>query len=161
MSVQGIGWWFGRLVASVQRSWTSGFLKRVAFAVVAIVLVPQVADYWLKRVPLPAVPASAIAAMLAASLLFMAFGFAIHAIIIAIQSVQVVNRQQGYYRPNGPRSAGSEGSFAPHTDEQAWTVEQLELLKAQGVINESDQTEIENLAREIGKKTMAQNRGRK
>lgn len=153
MNSRAFGLLVGTLVTSFIRVWRSNWIytRRLLFAFIIILAVPPVEHYWLARVAIPQVPVSSIIGMFAASLLLLSFASVVYVCLYFLrQALQVeknVNLVRSRYRqPVAPTS----GSFNVMPDNRAWAAEELERLKKSGILLDTDKTEIEDLARDMG-----------
>lgn len=129
-------------------------LRRLLVIGIIIVAVPPVVRYWMERIPIErslSIPIETSIAIVAGALFLAAFGTVMYVVLHFMRHLVEMERNVQLVRTQKRRAVeATEGSFIPMTEDRAWATEQIEMLTRQGILTETDKTEIEALAKEMG-----------
>lgn len=168
MNARDIGVMAGRLRNGVQRIIQSNwiFMRRVLLVIGIVLAIPPVERYWLERMPrLPDIPVSVIV-FTAVATLFMATTAAVLYVggILLINMIHNVPAA-GIAPLAAPaihhrRAPPTGGTFIPASDEELYLREQFEILKKQGILTDTDNMDLETMAKELGMAAILQAKGK-
>jgi len=153
-----LGRWTGQAVTGFSQLYRSNrtTLRRLLVMGIVIVAVPPLLRYWMERIHLERMPAFSVPietsiALLAGAFFLAAFGAVMYVVLHFMRHLVEMERNVQIVRTQKRRAVdATEGSVIPMTDEKAWATEQIDMLTRQGILTETDKTEIEELAKEMG-----------
>lgn len=137
MSFLRIGVMGGRFFTSMLKAWRSNWtvVRGLAIAGIVVVALPPIAQYWLRHIPIPEVPASAIVFLVAGALFTLSLAtlayVGLYFLKLALEIDRTVVVGQAGRRRQVPEA--TEGSFIQTSDAASWQNETIANLKKQGV----------------------------
>lgn len=150
MTAETLGRWSGQV-------YRSKGVRRLLVILILIVAVPPIFRYWMERIPLERLPSFSVPietsiALIAGAIFLTAFGMVTYVVLYSLRQMTQIERQVQIVQAQKRKAAAeaTEGSFTPMTDDKAWATEQMDLLTRQGILTQTDRTEIEELAKEMG-----------
>lgn len=152
------GWVYYRTKSLLHTIWakTRKIAQFLILGAVIVLAIPPIVQYWLSRVRIPQVPISAIVAMGVATILLLTFSASMYMVVHVIRSIVITESASPGMR-NRRRQPSTDGAYIPTDDGKLWEAEQMDILKRKGVLHETD---IEDLASEIGHREILKNRGK-